>query len=128
MPLIELLRRFTIRTRMLGAIVMVMALLGGVGGAGLLGLTRMAGLGEAFINRTHADSVRLAELRTALGEVQRHEKDMVINYEQTEQLVVSRAKWQTAVDEVRAQAQGLSHGEPDAGTEAASTIDKQMAF
>jgi methyl-accepting chemotaxis protein len=127
MHLIELLRRFTIRTRMLGAIVMVMALLGGVGGAGLLGLTRVAGLGEAFINETHADSVKLAELRTALGDVLRHEKDMVINYEKPDQIAALRAKWQKAVDEVRVQAQALSHGESDAGTEAAAQIDKQMA-
>src|SRR5688572_21923274 len=50
MPLIELLRRFTIRTRMLGAIAMVMVLLVSVGGAGLLGMTHVAGLGETFID------------------------------------------------------------------------------
>ncbi len=57
MNLIQTLRQFTIRTRMLGAIVMVLMLLLGVGAAGLLGLSKVEQIGEKFVTQTHADTL-----------------------------------------------------------------------
>ena len=77
----DLIRRFTIRTRMLGAIAMVLFLIALLGSAGLLGLRQVSGVGEQFVAQTHADTVRLAALRAALGDARRFEKDLLINYD-----------------------------------------------
>ena len=68
------LRRFTIRTRMLGAIAMVLTLLVGVGGVGLWGLGQISASNERFIADTYASTVVLAELRTAMGDVRTTKK------------------------------------------------------
>ena len=121
------LRRFTIRTRMLGAIAMVIALLVGVGGAGLWGLGRVSASNERFITRTHADTVVLAELRTAMGDLRRYEKDLLINYDSAAQQAVYRPKWQGAVDTVRARARQLATAGSPAQHDAATRIDSGLA-
>jgi methyl-accepting chemotaxis protein len=103
-----ILRRFDIRTRMWGAIAMVLGLLALLGGTGLWSLSRMGALSEQFVHTTHADAVRLGTLRTALGEVRRYEKDMIINYEKTEQVLSYKSKWHTAVAAVRQRAGELA--------------------
>ncbi len=62
MNLNGLMRRFTIRARMIGAIGIVLGLLGIVGGAGIFGLMRVQALGDQFTAVTFADSHQLAEL------------------------------------------------------------------
>ena len=49
MSVFSLLRRFTIRFRMLGAIAVVLVLLGLLGGAGMLGMLRIQAMSEDFI-------------------------------------------------------------------------------
>jgi len=61
------LQNFTIRTRMLGAIALVLALLVLLGTAGTLGLGQVNTIGDRFVEHVHADTVALAELRTAMG-------------------------------------------------------------
>jgi len=101
----NLMRRFTIRTRMIGAIAIVLALLTMVGGAGLFGLNRVQSLGDQFTAVTFADSNELAELGSVLGTLRRHEKDMVIGYEKAERVSRSSAEWtrlkEKAIDQVK---------------------------
>ena len=59
--MIDMLRNFTIRTRMPGAIAMVVALLTAIGGAGLWGLGRVTDRAAAFIFATHAEVVLVSE-------------------------------------------------------------------
>jgi methyl-accepting chemotaxis protein len=120
----HLMRGLTIRTRMIGAIAMVMTLLAAVGGAGALGLARVSALGDDFVSTTHADAAILGELRTALGELLRHEKDMVINYEKPEQVAVLLPQWSMAVGNVRTQAQMMAGVASRA--EAAKAIDDAL--
>jgi methyl-accepting chemotaxis protein len=93
MNLNGLMRRFTIRARMIGAIGIVLGLLGVVGGAGIFGLMRVQALGDQFTAVTFADSHQLAELRSLLGSMRRHEKDMVIGYEKPERVLASSKEW-----------------------------------
>ena len=93
MNLNGLMRRFTIRARMIGAIGIVLGLLGIVGGAGIFGLMRVQALGDQFTAVTFADSHQLAELRSLLGSMRRHEKDMVIGYEKPERVLASSKEW-----------------------------------
>ena len=103
-----LLQGFTIRTRMLGAIAMVLVLIGLVGAAGLLGLMRFESIGRDFVETTHADTVALAELRTAIGNVRRYEKDLLINYDSAAEQAVYRAKWDASLTQARKPARRLA--------------------
>ncbi len=127
MKLIHLMRGYTIRTRMIGAIVIVLALLAGIGGAGALGLGRVAALGDDFVATTHADSVALSELRTSLGNVQRYEKDLIINYEKPQQIAEYKPKWEDAIAAVRESARELAgHARSTTRAAAADAIDKDI--
>jgi len=88
-----LMRQFTIRFRMLSAIVVVMCLLGLLGGAGMLGMFRIHNIGEQQVNQSHAGVERLGSLRYEMSLVRRHEKDMIIQYEKPEAIQQIRAKW-----------------------------------
>jgi methyl-accepting chemotaxis protein len=88
------LRQFSIRTRMNGMIVLVLLLLALVGGVGLQGMLGIQSTNESSAERTLAESARLGELRTALGDLRRSEKDMIISYEKTEEVLEHKAQWQ----------------------------------
>ncbi|MEO8298343.1 MAG: methyl-accepting chemotaxis protein [Burkholderiales bacterium] len=107
MNLIEFLRRFTIRTRMVGAIGMVMVLLVAVGATGLWGLSRASAVVERFVDVTYTDAMKMASLRLATTDVLRFEKDMVINYEKPEKVAELKNQWTQAIDAARRAAEGL---------------------
>ncbi|MFP5397520.1 MAG: methyl-accepting chemotaxis protein [Gammaproteobacteria bacterium] len=96
-PIVHLLRQFSIRTRMLGAIGIVLLLLAVVGGAGLWGMFRMQQVNHAISDHVVAEAALAGELRSAMGDLRRYEKDMIINYERTEQVLAYRDKWRQTV-------------------------------
>src|SRR5690606_26946644 len=75
MTLIDLMRHFSIRTRMRGAIATVLVLLAMVGGAGLLGMLRIQDMSEDFAHHSFEETKTLSALREAIGQMRRHEKD-----------------------------------------------------
>jgi len=87
------MRRFSIRLRMQGAIVLVLGLFALVGAAGLLGGQHLASLNADFMQQTVRDLHTVADLRGVLGNVRRHEKDMVIQYEDTAAVIKLREAW-----------------------------------
>jgi methyl-accepting chemotaxis protein len=124
----QLLQHFTIRTRMLGAIGMVLALLALVSAAGGFGLSRLEANGQHFAATTHADAVALSDLRMALGNVRRFEKDLLLNHAAADEAKAYAAKWRKAVADARAQAKGLATGgRNEAGTTLATELDKLLA-
>ena len=76
-----MLRRFTIHARMRGTVVLVLALFLLVGATALVGGARLKSLNHELVARSMAQQHAIADLRGALGDVRRWEKDMVINYE-----------------------------------------------
>ncbi len=126
MNLTQLLRSFTIRTRMHGAIAMVLCLLIFVAGGGLYGIQSLQTNNERFIATTHHDLIALGELRGALGNVRRFEKDMVINLGNKEATAKYFPKWQKSVEEAHAQAKALSAHQADEGETAAAQIDQAL--
>jgi methyl-accepting chemotaxis protein len=107
------MRQFTIRTRMVGAIAVVLLLLAVVGGAGLWGMSRQAAVAHEFSEHAFHETVTLSNLKAAFGEITRHEKDMVIAYERPEQVAAAKAKWQAAHAHALAQMQSMLAGEED---------------
>ena len=122
----NVLQRYSIRTRMLGAIAIVLLLLVGVGGTGLFGMWRVEALGDRFANETFRDTTALSGLRAAMGNVRRYEKDMVINQDKTAEVSSYKKKWQASVDDGRRLARELITDHNDAGTAAARQVDQLL--
>ena len=113
MNLTDTLRYFTIRTRMIGAILVVLALLLVVGGAGLAGMWRNQGLSDEFRHHSFAEVQELSHMRAALGQVRRHEKQMLLQAGQGDVVLQSAKAWQTSVDELQAKSSEMLQGEED---------------
>jgi len=110
MNLISFLRIFTIRTRMLGAIAMVVGLLVVVAGGGLYELSQLERNTQQFVEHTHHDAVALGDLRGTLGNVRRFEKDMIINFDNPSETAKYLPKWQEALADSHRQAGQLDGG------------------
>jgi methyl-accepting chemotaxis protein len=66
--------------------------------------------------------VQLGELRTALGNVRRFEKDLVINYDSESQQKEYQAKWVAAVDEAKSTAKALGATGPKVAAASAERV------
>ena len=120
------MRQFTVRQRMIGAIAVVLALLASVGGAGLWGMSRLSAVADEFSQHAFRETTTLSHLKAAMGEIVRHEKDMVIAYEKPEQVAAAKAKWQAAYDDAVVQAQGMLAGEEDADNPLVRELQKEL--
>jgi methyl-accepting chemotaxis protein len=110
---ILLMRRFTIRFRMLGAIAVVLVLLSLLGGAGMLGMFRIQGLSDDFMHHNYAEVQHLGELRHEMNGVRQFEKDMIIQYEKPEAVKQIRVQWLEALQRADKAGQRLLEGEED---------------
>ena len=108
MKVYTLMRWFTIRARMLGAIGVVLALLALLGGAGMLGMFRIQGASQDFIAQPHAAVRLLGQLRGEMGQVRQLEKDMIIHYEKADAVRAAHARWLAALDRAKAEAAALA--------------------
>ena len=91
MGLMTLMRRFSIRLRMISAIGVVLGLLLMVGGAGIWGMQRLQHLNEEFSEHVFSETVALTQIHVALGQLRRFERDMIVNYEKPEQIKQAKA-------------------------------------
>jgi methyl-accepting chemotaxis protein len=103
MKLQGLMRIFSIRQRMIGAIVVVLSLLAVVSAAGGWGIYRQSQLANAFMTEALVGKAGLSGLRLTLADMSRFEKDMVIQYESPEQLSLANMYWERSRDQVRKQ-------------------------
>lgn len=107
------MRSFTIRTRMHGAIAMVLAMFAAIGLTGLVGGKRLASLNEEFMHHSVKEIGHVSSIRQALADVRLAEKDMVIAYEVPEKIRTDRQRWEAAADRLVASLKGLLEGEED---------------
>jgi methyl-accepting chemotaxis protein len=121
------LRKFTIHTRMLGAIGMVLALLGLVGGAGLWSLQSLSANSEQFISGTHASVEHLGELRGAFGDMRRFEKDLMLSATDPTLVTSYRARWAAAGELVRSNSRALIEGASGEAGASAKRIQPLLA-
>ena len=100
MSMSSLLRQFSIRLRMIGAIVMVLTLLLTLGSVGRFGMDSMRKQSDDILQRSVGDSTELTRLVHAFGDLRRLEKDMIINYEKPDNVKALRQQWERSRDEV----------------------------
>ncbi len=107
MDMYALMRWFTIRMRMVGAIGVVLLLLALLGGAGMLGMFRIQGASQDFVAQPHAAVRLLGELRGEMGQIRQLEKDMIIHYEKVDAVRAAHAQWLAALDRAKDLAAGF---------------------
>jgi len=108
-----LMRRYSIRLRMLGAIGLVLVLFGLVGTAGFTGGAVLSKLNHAFSEHSLHEVRTVAAVQRHLGEVRLHEKNMVIDYEDAMAVLQHRQAWLVSIETTRKSLQALLEGEED---------------
>jgi methyl-accepting chemotaxis protein len=121
------LRRFSIRTRMNGAIVIVLGLFALVAVTAAFGGRTLSALNQEFMTNGIQELRDIGEVRSALGDVRRHEKDMVIDYESPDRVQAHRVLWTQAIERAKASLTAMGGGEADAGNEHAQAAIKSLA-
>ncbi|MFP8781093.1 methyl-accepting chemotaxis protein [Hydrogenophaga sp. RWCD_12] len=109
----SLMRRFSIRFRMISAIAVVLSLLFMVGGAGFWGMQQLQRLNHELSDHAFHETVTLSKLRQAMADLSRHEKDMVIQYESPEQLSLASMYWEKTRTEITRLSTELQQGDDD---------------
>ncbi len=122
-----LMRQFSIRTRMLGAVGVVLLLLLLIGGAGLWGLMRMQAMSAQFSERAFGAAVTLVRLQVALGDLGRFEKDMVIAYATPADVRRAQAGWQTAHESAQRQLEQVFVGTELQDSDLVRAMQQQLA-
>ena len=112
MKFLLLMRTFTIRIRMVGAIAMVLALLAILGGGGMLGMLSIHNMSQQFIEQSHSKMRSLMELRQVTSEMRLAEKDMIGYYDRPEAMRRAFKEWNKSLAKVK----GIS-GQFQAGAE-----------
>ena len=107
------MRQYTVRARMMGAIAVVLVLLGAVGGAGWWGMGRLSQVAQEFTENAFNETTTLSQLKSTLGAMTLHEKDMVIAYERPEQVLKAKALWKAEIDKTGAQIESMLSGQED---------------
>ena len=126
MNLFFFMRLFTIRLRMVGAIVVVLMLLLVLGGIGLRGMYRMQAYSQDLVEHSFAESAMLSRLQVGLGDMRRYERDMIIHHESPERVEAARTQWEGAWARVQAELAALQGEEADEDNRLAADIRRQL--
>jgi methyl-accepting chemotaxis protein len=108
-----LLRGFSIKTRMQGAIAMVLGMFALVGLVGVLGGNRIKTLNSDFMEHSIHEIETVSSLRQNLAQVRILEKQMVIDYEDGVAVLKHREAWLKAVDRTKKALTAMLEGEED---------------
>ncbi len=126
MSLMSLMRIFSIRFRMLGAIAVVLGLLSMLGGAGMWGMFRIQDLSQNFIDNAFSDAGHLSRLQYELGKVRLTEKEMVILYENPLEVKAALKRWKDGLAKVAGQADALANSGNTDLVQVADAIKKRL--
>jgi len=129
MGLNNMIRSFTIRTRMLGAVAMVAVSLLLVGGVGLAGQLYSNSVSMSFFDNEFSSIQRIATLRTAMHQLRLRENDMLIQYEAPEKFAKARDAWTKTYTDIDTSGKALTAALTDPAqitkvTEALALVDK----
>jgi methyl-accepting chemotaxis protein len=112
----QVMRGFTIRIRMLGAVAMLVGMFGLVGAVGVVSGWRIKALNEGFIAHSIHELETLSSTRAHLAQVRLHEKVMVIDYEDGAAVGKQREAWQAELDATKKALASLVEGPADENT------------
>jgi methyl-accepting chemotaxis protein len=126
MNVFALMRMFTIRLRMWGAIAVVLLLLGILGGAGMWGMFRIQSMSQDFRTTSYEKVQHLSQLRASLGLVRQYEKDMIIQYENPERVTKAKAQWTQGLEQVKTVAQKFVTEVSDADDQVVQELMQRM--
>jgi methyl-accepting chemotaxis protein len=123
----RVLSRFTIRTRMRGAVAAVLALFTVVGAVGIGGGLVLRQLNDEFMNHSIEELSAIGKVSEALDAMRLAERDMVIGYEDNNRnYKENRAAWEQKRGLVLAGLQNILHGEEDEDNAVARQTLQQM--
>ena len=97
MNLMALIRMFTIRFRMEGAIGVVLLLLGLLGGVGMWSMLRIYDLHQDFIQVPWQRNQQLQQMQSKLDALQLKEKEVLITFSRSANLDDSYSQWKADV-------------------------------
>ncbi len=113
MKLTVMMRAFSIRTRMRGAIAMVLTLFALVGVIGISGGWLLRELNREFMAHSIAEIKASTDLRRTLGEVRLHEQALLIDHARPQAVDAHRAEWNASIEATRRGLQKMLEGEED---------------
>ncbi|EGJ11366.1 HAMP domain-containing protein [Rubrivivax benzoatilyticus] len=111
--LLALMRGFTIRTRMRGAIAVVLLSFVVVGAAGLVGGLELRELNQKILEQSRGEQAATAAIDQHIAQARLHEKQMVIDYEDSAAIAKHRQEWKREIDATTAALKSLLEGEDD---------------
>ncbi len=111
--LVILLRRYTIRTRMLGAVALVLFMFALIGAAALLAGGKIRQINQQFMERSIVELENTSGLKDHLAQMRLVEKQMVIDYENEAAVQKLRARWQAELAATRKGLEALLQGQPN---------------
>jgi len=111
--MLELMRGFSIRTRMRGAIAMVLVMFGLVGLTGVLGGVEIKHLIKEFAVHTVHEINNVSQLRLGLGEVSRFELQMIMDQADPAAVSTHKASWKRSLEKTRTALKAMLEGEED---------------
>ena len=127
--ILDLMRRFSIRMRMVGAILMVLVMFGLVGLAGLIGGAHIKTLNHDFMAHTVHEIKTVDAIHLAMSRIRVQELEMVIDYGNEAASAARRVEWRKAVQSMRQALQAMLEGEEDDDNPIArSAIEKLDAY
>ncbi len=106
--IVSIFRQFTIRTRMRGAIIMVLSLFGLVGVAGMFGGRELQEMNDAFMAQSLRNLGHVARTGKALDGMRLAERDLAIGYEENNRnFAQNRQRWDQHQGQARESLQAL---------------------
>ena len=124
-----LLRSFSIRTRMNGAIAMVLAIFATIGVAGWAGGAKLKELNAEFMAHSVKEISTVAAIRKHMAVVRLLEKQMLIDYEDGVAVLKHREAWLVEMKAAKAALAQLTDGEEDANNVLArESIERLAAY
>ena len=111
--MLTLMRGFSIRTRMRGAIAMVLAMFALVGVVGVTGGARIKALNTSFMEHSIHEIEALSTIRAHMAQIRMLEKNMVIDYEDGVAVLRHREAWTQEIAAARKAFGSLAEGDED---------------
>ena len=122
--LVNAMRRFRIRTRLIGMLVLMLALVCLVAATGVLSMWQQSQRTDRFITRSLQRAHALSDVNRQVGDVNRAEKDMIIYYDDRITLNQHRDRWTAAVAAAQKQLEAMR---ADANDREAPLLDEALA-